>query len=206
MPLLLFLCLGPLALVLGQGSRVASLLALYLAASILVAALAACGAGVSDNAFFEVVIAGALAAGYVVSLAGRDLASRLPSLRLWAVCVAAFAATFGPGVGIAKDVMLMPQWMAAQRQRGADTWRIVSFTAAQKGPALCETPVFCYWAGKRVELDTFNFEQGLVTGKITDDRLVQRIIAGRYAAISLDAPEGPNTLTPAIMAAVHEHY
>lgn len=198
--------LGFLAPVLARGARFADFLGVYLAASIVIAGLATCGVGVSNNAFFEVVIAGALSAGYLVALAARDKERRYPFLRIWTICVLAFAAIFGPNLSATMNVMMLPQWMADQSQRSADTKRIVAFLTEHPGPALCETPVFCYWAGKEVEFDTFNFEQAIVTGSMTDIALVERINVGRYGAISLNAPESPDALTPAVMAAIHAHY
>jgi hypothetical protein len=202
-PMKALLLLAPLAAVLGR-DRLGHFLGLYLAVALAVGGLAAAGAGVSDNAFYELVIACAIAAGHLV--AGTRPVLAIPALRLWAICAVAFATLCDGGLASAKDMLLLPQWLALQRARAAETDAVVAFIAARPGPALCETAVFCYWAGKPFELDAVNFRQGVAAGITRQDTLVDRLAHGYYATIALDRPETANTLTPEALAALRAGY
>jgi hypothetical protein len=201
-PMQALLVLAPLAVVLGR-DRLSRLLGIYLVVALAVGALAASGAGVGDNAFYELVIACALAAGRLVALTRPVLA--LPALRLWAIGAVAFACLCDSDLATAKDMLLLPQWLAAQRARAAEVTTVVDFLAAHPGPALCETAVFCYWAGKPFELDAVNFRQGVLAGIARESELTERLRDGYYATVTLDRPP-TELLGPDALAALRDRY
>ena len=49
----------------------------------------------------------------------------------------------------------------------------------------CEILALCYWAGKGFELDFFNANQALVTGRAGPENLRTRLNSGRYAMVQL---------------------
>ncbi len=177
-PLQLPIVLAVLAAVIDRNNRTTKLFASYLGIAIVLACVLAGGAGVNFNLMFEVVIAFSLAAGQLI---GRLRSRR--SLRGWVIGGYAFAALLNAGLVGTREELLLRPWIAAQRARAAATEATVRLLAERPGPVLCETPVFCYWAHKPLEADSFNFGQGIIGG-IKDERiLLARIAAGTYSAM-----------------------
>ena len=200
-PMQLPILLAVLGAVLDRDNRITMLFAGYLVIAIVLACLLAGGAGVNFNLMFEVVIAFSLAAGQLLARLRRQR-----SLRGWAIGGYAFAALINAGlVGRTEEILLRP-WIAMERARVAATAATVRLLAERPGPVLCETPILCYWAHKPLELDAFNFGQGVINGT-KDERIVLRRIAdGYYGAIEFTAADpaqpGPGFLGPRLPAAV----
>jgi hypothetical protein len=152
---------------------------------------------------FEVVIAFSLAAGQLVAALRRQ-----PALRRWAMGSYAVAALVNAGLVGTKDEILLRPWIAAQRAREAASLATIRMLAEQPGPALCENPAFCYWAGKPFELDPLNFNEGVAAGTKDVDVVLQRTSSGFYGAVELGgADQGrPTYLGPRIPAAVMAQY
>jgi len=165
--------------------RTALLFGGYLAAALLVGCMVAAGSGTGPNAMYEVVIAAALAIGHLVARLAQPGLLRSVHLRAWVIVAAAFATVVTPDLYAAKDVLMLPSWLAVQRQREAATRQAVRFIASQPGPALCSTPTYCYWAGKPFEVDPFNFGQAVLTRQKPVTELTDRIVAGYYGTIEL---------------------
>ena len=71
----------------------------------------------------------------------------------------------------------------------------VAFLAAQDGPALCERPALCFWAGKRFEVDLFNSGQKFRSGAL-DPSEIEALLEQRYFAVlqlSQPRPSLPNS-------------
>ena len=177
-PMQLPILLGMLGAVLDRQNRTTVLFAGYLLIAIVLACLLAGGAGVNFNLMFEVVIAFSLAAAQLLARLRR-----YRSLRGWAIAGYAFAALLGAGLLGTKDEFLLRPWIAAQRAREAATEATVRLLAEHPGPALCETPTLCYWAHKPLELDSFNFGQGVIAGTKDERIILQRIAAGYYGVL-----------------------
>jgi hypothetical protein len=198
------LVLALLSVALAPRDRLSQFLVLYLAIALAVGGLAAAGAGVSDNAFYELAIACAIAAGHLVTLARRTMLG-MPTLRLWLICAVTVAALCDNGLATAKDMLLLPSYLATQRSHAAETEALVAAIADRPGPALCRTPVFCYWAGKPFEFDTFKFFQGLANGTVRDTPLKDRLAHRDFAIIVLDQDD-PDLLPPPLMAVLQANY
>jgi len=194
--------------------RTALLFGGYLAAALLVGCMVAAGSGTGPNAMYEVVIAASLAIGHLVAKAGQIGLLRAAHLRACVIVAAAFATVVTPDFYTAKDVLMLPSWLAVQRQREAATRQAVQFIAGQPGPALCSTPTYCYWAGKPFEADPFNFGQAVLTRQRPVAELTDRIIAGDYGTIEFfdawdDAALPANRqvdIRSAVMAAIEQRY
>jgi hypothetical protein len=63
---------------------------------------------------------------------------------------------------------------------------VSDFLRAQPGPALCETLLLCYAAGKPEAYDPFAVDQLIRTGKIPQEQVVQLIASRQFAAIQID--------------------
>jgi len=199
-PMQLPILLAMLGAVIDRENRTTTLFAGYLLIAIVLACLLTSGAGVNFNLMFEVVIAFSLVASQLLARLRR-----YRSLRRWAIGGYAFAALLGAGLIGTKDELLLRPWIATQRAREAATVATVRLLAEHPGPALCETPALCYWAHKPLELDSFNFGQGVIAGT-KDERLVlQRIATGYYGVLEFagggPAQAGPGFLGPRLPAA-----
>ena len=153
------------------------------------------GAGVDANALFDADIAlalcgalligrtrqqGAIAALYAVPLA----------LGLWSLDAAWWRA----------DYWLHP--MAAERVAAAQE---IALLRAAPGPAICEMPSLCYWAGKPATVDVFNIAQAYRTGARSDAPLAAALRGRRYAVVQLEEL-APFPLTPGIARALFANY
>jgi hypothetical protein len=63
---------------------------------------------------------------------------------------------------------------------------VSDFLRAQPGPALCETLLLCYAAGKPEAYDPFVVDQLIRTGKIPQEQVAQLIASRQFAAIQID--------------------
>jgi hypothetical protein len=204
-PMQLPILLAVLGAVIDRENRYTMLFAGYLLIAVVLACLLAGGASVNFNIMFEVVIAFSLAAGQLIARLRRD-----GSLRGWAIGGYAFAALINAGLVGTKDQLLLRPWIAAEHAREAATETTVRLLAERPGPVLCETPLFCYWAHKPLELDSFNFSQGVIAGTKDERIVLRRIAAGYYGAIEFvvgDAGQaGPGFLGPRLLAAAAARY
>ncbi len=200
-PMQLPILLGVLGAVLDRDNRYTMLFAGYLVIAIVLACLLTGGAGVNFNLMFEVVIAFSLAAGQLLARLRRQR-----SLRGWAIGAYAFAALINTGLVGTKDEFLLRPWIAMERARATAAAATVRVLAEHPGPALCETPILCYWAHKPFELDAFNFGQGVIAGTKDERIVLGRIADGYYGAIEFAAGDpaqaGPGFLGPRLPAAV----
>jgi len=203
MPIQLPVLLAFLGAVIDRKNRATMLFSLYLLIALGLAWLLAGGAGVNFNLMFEVVIAFSLAAGQLVAALRRQ-----PALRRWAIGSYAVAALVNAGIVGTKDELLLRPWIAAQHAREAATLETVRMIAGRPGPALCENPALCYWAGKPFELDPLNFEEGVAAGTKDEGIVLGRIASGYYAAIEAPPadPALAGYLRPRLTAAVADHY
>jgi hypothetical protein len=204
-PMQLPILLAVLGAVIDRENRTTMLFAGYLLIAVVLACLFAGGAGVNFNLMFDVVIAFSLAAGQLIARLHRQR-----SLRGWVIGGYAFAALINAGLVGTKDELLLRPWIAAQRAREAATEATVRLLAEHPGPVLCETPILCYWAHKPLELDSFNFGQGVIAG-IKDERIVlERIAAGYYSALQFAGNDqeqsGTAFLGPRLRAAAAARY
>ncbi len=136
------------------------------------------GAGVSQNAHFDAIIAILLLAGMVLSRAGTRPASTCARLLMMiAVVLPAAVKSIAAAPHKARQVAALDQTEAAWRQA-------IGFLAAQPGPVACERPALCYWAGKPYALDFSNYGQKL---RLVGDpwHLRDRIRQRRFGAIAI---------------------
>ena len=113
------------------------------------------GAGVSQNAHFDAVIAIGILLGVVLSSFSRRQLSTVSRLALMTLVVA-------PATG--KDIVNLPRRIDDWREmnRTDEAWReAIRFLAARPGPIGCERPALCYWADKPYSLDFSNYGQKL---------------------------------------------
>jgi len=113
------------------------------------------GAGVSQNAHFDAVIAVSILLGLVLSSFPRRALSTVTRLALMTMVIA-------PAAG--KDLVNIPRRLSHWRDmnRTEEAWQDgIRFLASRPGPIACERPALCYWAGKPYTLDFSNYGQKL---------------------------------------------
>ena len=70
------------------------------------------------------------------------------------------------------------------------------YLADRRGPAICESLLMCYAAGRSFILDPFNSRQYILAGKLDEAELVRRIAAHEFAVIQLRAGICDDPTTP----------
>jgi len=169
------------------------------------------GTGISINVNFANFFAISIVLGLILYDVGRT-PSPFPNHRnLWKRGYPiVLSASFVPALFLSQyfNVWSRLQMMPVeQRQFDTET----SFIEAQRGPALCESILRCYFAGKEYVYDPFNSTRLVLFHKLDASELVQSIAAHEYGAIQLHAPVGslerPNELFPdAVLDAVSHYY
>lgn len=82
----------------------------------------------------------------------------------------------------------------------------VAFLRSQPGPALCESLLRCYYAGKPYVYDPFNATRMIGLHRLDAGVLVDALRRQQYGAVQLDRPGYGDTFAPAILAAIQEYY
>lgn len=176
--------------------------ALYASIALVLGIAFSGGAGVDANAFFDADIALALSTG----LAFERFSARGV---LWpAVTALALVVPLGAGLYLASadEDWRDPDFWAHPMADDAVTARAdIAFLKERRGRALCEMLSFCYWAGKRPEVDMFNAEQQFLTQARSDGDLAHEIDAHAFAAVQLESLD-PFALTPHIHDALLKAY
>lgn len=196
--------------------RFASIL---LAASLGIGGYFAGGSGVCINAFFDAF----LAIGVLIGLGFARMESGL--LRIWRLGKSSFPlAVFGwfliPWLLVPplSDPPHTPEnWfpplalrhLAAQENRFD---RDVALLRSQPGPALCESLLLCYYAGKPFVFDPFNATRFIALGRLDAQTMVAALRRHEYGAVQLNAPaertllEDGDRFAPPIVVAIEQNY
>jgi hypothetical protein len=186
----------------------AQLVGLYLGSALLVAIFLVGGAGTGANLFFEPMIAACLAAGLLLEQIGGWLR---PGLVRPASARAALAAVLILGVGIhlPSDPIRILLGASPVRKAEAETRADLAFLAGIEGRVMCETLALCYWAGKGLEVDSFNARQGFLARGRDERVLLDLLTGGTLAAVQLtDADPGRDDerISAAFMDTLLRHY
>ena len=158
------------------------MISFYFFFSLLTGAAIGGGSGVSQNAYFENLFAISIIMGACLDLLWkapiRSLGKEggwkfLTPVLLYSSVVLTFLSW---SVNAPTAVAELPE---LQRQYEAE----VSFVAAQPGPAICESLILCYDAGKPYVLDPFNSARLVRLGKLNSQDIVKQIEEKKYGAI-----------------------
>jgi hypothetical protein len=144
------------------------------------------GAGAGVNHFFDAMILTAIIAG--LALPGLQQAaegSRFPRAALTFVLTVPFFLT---------SMVVLTRRLPADLghnpneivQAEAEFAGVSNFLRTRPGPALCETLLLCYAAGKPVAYDPFAADQLIRTGRIPQEQLVELIARRQFTAIEID--------------------
>lgn len=86
-----------------------------------------------------------------------------------------------------------------------------SFLRAQPGPAICESLLRCYYAGKPYEIDPFNSTRFVRANKLDSGEIVRKIEKHQYGAIQLNRPvesfkRPSNRFPDEVLDAINQYY
>jgi hypothetical protein len=196
--------------------RIASIL---LVSTILVGGFFAGGAGVSINAFFSALLAIAILCGLLWDRIWNPTHEARMSKSI--LPIYAPAALFA---WLLIPWLLVPAIISGFDRNQWDPLRRLQATAAEEkrfeyevgtlrrlpGPAICESLMRCYYAGKPYVIDPFNATRLIHFGKIDPMPVVEKLRRHKYAAIQLDIAlqeeNNGDRFDPAIVAAIKENY
>ncbi len=144
------------------------------------------GSGVATNALFTCLVAVSLSIG--LFLDDPTLAGTLqPNLTfqnlapafcfVWLLLPLAFSGNWN----------IPTRWKELQVQQ-AGFKQDVSFLRDHPGPALCESLLECYEAGKPYLYDPFNATRLVWFGKLNSQVLIEQLRRGRFSVVQADAP------------------
>jgi hypothetical protein len=168
-------------------SRQARVICFYFFSSLLIGVALGGGSGVAQNRYFDNLFAMAIIMGACLDSLWKAPIPSLGKGGRWRFLVpvllySSVVFTFAPwGVNVPRMLSELPKW---QRQFDAE----VSFLAAQPGPAICESLILCYDAGKPYVLDPFNSARLVRLGKLNSSEIVKQIAEKKYGAIQTQAP------------------
>jgi hypothetical protein len=177
------------------GTRLAGL---YLGCALLVAGVLAGGAGTGLNLFFEPLIAACLAAGLLLQQAERRVRAALAAVLI-----------FGVAIHLPGDPIRILLGASPVRRAEAATRADLAFLATIEGRVMCETLALCYWAGKGLEVDSFNARQGFLARGHDERVLLDLLASGAFAAVQLTSAEpgrDDGRISPAFMDSLRRHY
>ncbi len=148
----------------------------YILVALAIGSAFSIGEGTGENMLFDFLIGLSIGAGMVVA---RLRTSAVPGIVVFG---AALAATCGPLMKA--PLMLATGYRAAtgelaeqQKAFRAD----VAYLKGLPGPAVCESLMLCLRAGKPMDIDMFNTNQSIKTGRLPADALTSRIASREFA-------------------------
>ena len=186
-----------------QGLRQnALLIMIYAVIGTLIGVLAAGGAGVDRNAFFDLLIPACLAIGVTLEY----LRSR-PAILF--VRGSGVRGSGNPVLMAIVAISLTAQYATQAADRWPENWRLVKQVDLREAQALddirairavghdaaaCEMVALCYWAGSAFTVDLFNYGQKLRTGAVQVASCPNVFLRGPVHLLQLDSPR-PDLLT-----------
>jgi hypothetical protein len=135
----------------------------YLLVSGAVAVLAAGGAGVDVNAFFDVLIAASIGASLGVEALSRRIGA-ISEPSAWGPAAALALAVYVTGYAASTAPQQIQRIRRIDADEQAALQDINEIKAASHGHAACESLGLCYWAQNDFMMDFFYFGQELKTG------------------------------------------
>jgi len=182
--------------------------AILLATSLIVGAYFDGGQGVSINALFTALLATAILIGLFFSgisstqwkCAARPMATYAPLLLFsWLLIPLTISGNWNLVRSLRETAM-------AQQRFDED----VALLHSQTGPALCESLLRCYFAGKPYIYDPFNATRLIHFGKLDSTVIVEDVHRQRFGAIQLSEPiqdeHNSERFDPAIITAIEMNY
>lgn len=196
---------APLAVVglyflLGRGGRIATKVGAYLGLALALAAGFSGGAGVDTNIFFDAMIACAMGTGPAAAwLRARPGAGPRAAA---ALALAAHAGLiFHAPIALGRFAVDMAGEMA---EREALFRQDVAWLKEVPGPAICESSLLCFRAGKPMWIDPYGATQAITNRRLPPDALTGMLARREVAVVQVtsrrarhpDDPNGAQSIPP----------
>ncbi|MDR3675608.1 MAG: hypothetical protein P4N24_08960 [Acidobacteriota bacterium] len=189
-------------------NRKARVISFYFFSSLLIGAAFGGGAGVWQSTYFDNIFAMSIIMGACLDLLWK---APIPSLgkggrgRFLVPVLLYSSVVFMFAPWAVNWSALFSSFAETQRQYDAE----VSFLVARPGPAICESLLLCYDAGKPYILDPFNSARLVRLGKLNSSEIVQQIAEHKYGAIQTQAPatlKRDERFPDDVMEAINRYY
>jgi hypothetical protein len=184
------------------------MISFYFFSSLLVGVLFGGESGVSANAYFDNLFAMSIIMGACLDLLWNAPIPSLGKGGRWRFLVPVLLYS-GVFLIFGQWGFEVPKYISAMLNVQKQFEDEVSFLAAQPGPAICESLIRCYDAGKPYILDPFNSTRLIQLGKRNSNDLVKQIAGEKYGAIQTDTPltQRPNERFPdELLDAIDRYY
>jgi hypothetical protein len=153
--------------------------------------------GTSYNMFQDAAVFLGFAAGIMMSeLRNSDFGGRLAKLLASALPFLVAQPVLARAPDIVVQVYHAAALLDSDRRRQETFLADAKFVSDKQGPAICESLLLCYVAGKPFILDPFNSRQYMLSGSLDRGELSRRIAAREFAAIQLRADICDDPTTP----------
>jgi hypothetical protein len=189
-------------------NRQARVISFYFFSSLLIGTALAGGLGVNANAFFDNLFAMSIIMGACLDSLWN---APFPSLGMggrWRFLVPVLLYSTVVMEYIPRSVS-MPNMVAELPVRQRLFEQEVSFLAAQPGPAMCESLILCYFAGKPYTVNPFDLGLQAKLGRENDKTLLRHIAEKRFGAIETDEPasqKGSDRFPDDVLDAIDRYY
>jgi len=190
------------------GNRQGRVISFYFFSSLLIGLAFGGGAGVSENTFFDNAFAMSIIMGACLDLLWKAPITSFGKGGRWRFLVpvllySTVVFTYLPWGGDVRRIL--SELPARERQYTTE----VSFLAGKPGPAICETLMLCYDAGKPYILDPFNSTRLVQLGKLDSHEIVKQIAEKKYGAIQIETPathKPSKRFTDDVLDAIDRYY
>ena len=188
-------------------NRQARVISFYFFSSLLIGVAFAGGTGVNVNTFFDNFFAMSIIMGASLDSLWKAPIPSLGKGGRWRFLVPVLLYSMVIMAYVPRG-LTMPKMLSDLPLRQRLFNQEVSFLAAQPGPAICESLILCYDAGKPYTVSPFALSIGARRGG-QNNQLVQQIAGRKYGAIQTDTPatQKPSARFPdEVLDAIDRYY
>jgi hypothetical protein len=169
----------------GLQNRQARVISFYFFSSLLIGSAFGGGAGVSSNTFCDNFFAMSIVMGACLDLLWKAPIPNFGKGGRWRFLVPVLLYSTVVMAFVPQGVS-MPRLLSELRVRQRAYDAAVSFLVAQPGPAICETLILCYDAGKPYVFDPWNGTRLARLGKLDSNEIVKQIAEKKYGAFQTE--------------------
>jgi hypothetical protein len=144
--------------------------------------------GTSYNMFQDAAVFLGITAGVMMSeLRKSEFSGRLAKVLSFTLPFVAAQPILARAPDVAAQVYHGRAVLDADRKRQETFLADAKYIADRQGPAICESLLLCYEAGRPFILDPFNSRQYILSGRLDQGELIRRITTREFAVIQLHA-------------------
>jgi hypothetical protein len=178
------LVIGIAWLAIGFRSRTAFALAFVITHGL--AFLLSGGYGVDMNIFFNPLATSVIICGLAISDITSALVASRPGVLNSTVSMMFGLFFISIMIFVPGQLKRDRKQMQALPARESEFKSAVEFLQLRPGPAVCESPLLCYEAGKPFEFDTFSVRYQLRTGQLHEDDVLQLLRTHHFQSVQIE--------------------